>query len=150
MKTESHLWRGLWRVSALMRNRGEKSEVLRNDDMVAHITLAQARVIDQFFRAPAGGLMLKDLAAQLRLTPGAVSLLVDALVKQDILSRKVSESDRRAVSITLSKSGEEFRSKIEKFFDGLSLEILQGIPQEEVAVFLRVLDQLCLNLEKNK
>ncbi|MCQ2352945.1 MAG: MarR family transcriptional regulator [Victivallaceae bacterium] len=150
MKAESHLWRGLWQVSALMRNRGEKSAVLRNDDMVAHITLAQARVIDQCFRAPKSGLMLKDLAAQLRLTPGAVSLLVDALVRQGILSRKVSESDRRAVSITLSESGEEFRSKIETFFDELSREIMQDIPADDLAAFLRVLDQLCLNLEKNK
>ncbi len=150
MKTESRLWRGLWKLSALMRNRGEKSDVLRNDEMAAHITLAQARVIDQCFQAPKGGMMLKDLAAQLKLTPGAVSLLVDSLVKQDILSRKVSETDRRAVSITLSRAGEEFRTKFEKFFDGLSAEIVQGIPADDVATFLRVLDQLCRNLEVNK
>ncbi|MCQ2377891.1 MAG: MarR family transcriptional regulator [Victivallaceae bacterium] len=149
MKKQPSLWREIWKLSLLMRNRGEKSELLRNDEMARRITLAQARVIDQFLKEPSDGMMLKDLAARLNLTPGAVSLLVDSLVRQNILSRRVSESDRRAVSITLSPSGEEFRVRFETFFDELSREMIAGVDPRDLETFLRVLGQLGRNLEKN-
>ena len=148
MKPQSALWRGLWKLSSLMRSRGEHSEILRNDEMAQRITLAQARVIDQFFKEPSGGMMLKDLASRMHLTPGAVSLLVDALVRQNVLSRKISENDRRAVSITLSETGKDFRQRFERFFDDLSSEMIADIDPRELDTFLRVLETLCRNLEE--
>ncbi len=49
---------------------------------------------------------LSDLADHLGLTLPSVSKLVDGLVKQELISRRESTSDRRRLTLVLTQSGE--------------------------------------------
>jgi len=88
------------------------------------------------------GVMLKTLAEKVKLTSGAVSIIVDSLVQQGFLERRHSEVDRRAVSIFLSEKGKERASLYSRFYTELITEFLNELTEEEQQTFVRLLGRL--------
>lgn len=70
------------------------------------------------------GIPLKTLAAQLKVTPATASEMVDTLVRREIVERRHSESDRRAIAIRLQRNWQalfsahekEYMRRVEAFF----------------------------------
>ena len=141
MENHTKVWRNLWRLSALMRNRCEKLGVCDQENL-ARLSLAQAKVLDCIFQSTKSNIMLKDIAGALHMTPGAASLLVDSLVKRGMITRRTSESDRRAVTIELSDAGRKFRENFEAILDNLSIEMISGIPEKSIETFIEVQEQI--------
>ncbi len=52
--------------------------------------------------------LMRELAAFLRVTPPAATLLVEGLVKDGLLARSLDVKDRRAVRIMLTQKGKTF------------------------------------------
>lgn len=111
---------------------------------VAKVTLGQLRVLKAVYnlspeQKDQSGIMLKTLAAKINLTAGAASIIVDSLVKMQLLDRLPDENDRRAVKIRLSRQGAEHFERHFNYFTATMDEILSGIPEEELEVFEKVL-----------
>ena len=87
------------------------------------------------------GIMLKTLAEKVKLTSGAVSIIVDSLVRQGLLERRHSEVDRRAVNIFLSAEGRKKIDSYIAFFDRRTAEFLAELTPEEVTAFLSLLER---------
>lgn len=88
------------------------------------------------------GIKLKQIAAQTRQSMSTVSETVDFLVNNELLSRKISDKDRRAIEIELTHKGKLFvRRHIEKLAR-IWQETLVGISQEEQETFFKVLTML--------
>lgn len=51
------------------------------------------------------GISVKDVAISMDISPSAATQLIDALVKEGTISRRISERDHRVVSLQLSKDG---------------------------------------------
>ena len=85
------------------------------------------------------GLMLKTLAEKVKLTSGAVSIIVDSLVRQGLLERRHSEKDRRAVNIYLSAKGEEKIERYIAFFTRRTSEFLADLTPAEQEMFISLL-----------
>jgi DNA-binding MarR family transcriptional regulator len=70
--------------------------------------------MDLFFRLTKEkeGISVKEIADSLHITPGAVSQIVDGVVKMGIVTRAEDPNDRRSQRIRLS---EKAKSKIEHF-----------------------------------
>ena len=137
------------KVGASMRLMHEISEMMRDltgrPSRVApenKTTIAQIRVISTVFRHAPESVMLKDIAGELKLTPGAISQTVDALVRDGMIERHRAEHDRRAVAIRVSKKAEKFRQHIEKESAKLMKGFLEDIPERDLSVFVRVLEIL--------
>lgn len=88
------------------------------------------------------GVMLKTLAEKVKLTSGAVSIIVDSLVQQGFLERRHSEVDRRAVSIFLSEKGKERAALYAEFYNKLITDFLNELTEDEQHTFVRLLDRL--------
>ncbi|MEG2075864.1 MAG: MarR family transcriptional regulator [Victivallaceae bacterium] len=101
--------------------------------------------------SPAGKKRVKDIAEELGITPGAVSQVVDKLVRDGVLDRCTDAEDRRSVVITLSEQGREVAREIDGSFGCLMTRLLQGVPPEKLLIFNEVLQmmQLALATEKN-
>ena len=69
----------------------------------SEISIPQFRTMRFIQRHPDSS--LSDLAEHLGLTLPSVSKLVDGLVKQKLVSRKVSSEDRRRVTLLLTETG---------------------------------------------
>jgi DNA-binding MarR family transcriptional regulator len=81
---------------------------------------------------------LKDVAFEMDISPGGMSQAVDVLVRNGLVERFTSETDRRAVVIRLSKAGQAKRKRIHDFFVGMTQELIDGIPDEDLETFCRV------------
>ena len=88
------------------------------------------------------GCSVKEIAERLGVTQGAASQIIDKLVRKGPLERVPDEKDRRCVRITLSKAGLERHRRISASFEKLMNQLLEGVPSENVRIFVDVLDHL--------
>ena len=82
------------------------------------------------------------LAEQLGTTRGAVSQIIEKMVRKGPLTRVPDPDDRRSVRITLSPEGLKQHRKICVSFDHLMKKMLEGVEEEKVRIFTEVLDHL--------
>jgi DNA-binding MarR family transcriptional regulator len=69
------------------------------------ITEGDYAVLVHLSEAPAGQLRMCDLAASLHLSPSGLTRRLDRLVRQGLVSREPSESDRRVTLAVLTAAG---------------------------------------------
>lgn len=119
-----------------------RSLSVATSDLPGQLTLAQARVAAVIFSQPPEGIMLKEIATELNLTPSAVSQTVDWLVKEDIVERCPSPTDRRTVVIRPTARGEELRREHNRKISEIMSLCCAGIAPEDATVFQKVLNQL--------
>lgn len=77
---------------------------LRDD---AGITLPQFDLLAVLDRAEGGELVMGELSRRLMVTNGNVTALVDRLVRDGLLERRVSPTDRRALMVRMTPRGRD-------------------------------------------
>lgn len=140
-------WKLLYRNTDLFRDLIEKYHPIGN---IGQITVSQIKIMNCILDHEPNGIMLKDLAGELDLTPGAVSQAVEHLVRDGFVERCTSETDRRAVCIKLSPEGKKIRARNKVFFDRLTAAFLDTLPEEKQTVFIEVLEGLHEYLKNEK
>ncbi len=106
------------------------------------LTIAQIRVVAVIFEHQPDGMMLKDIADELHLTPGAVSQTVDNLVREGIVERTVSPTDRRAVLIRPAPFGLELSALHDRKLNDAMRKISEAVDPVEYEIFARVVVRL--------
>lgn len=89
---------------------------------------------------------VKDLAEMLKVTPGAVTQFVDALVEMDLVRREEDAKDRRIIRIKLSELA---ISKLEEFRKGYlasASRVFDVLSDAEIKEFVRLLDKVDTHL----
>ena len=149
MKNEKlqQCWELLFRNTELLQDLIGKCYPVRQ---YAQITVSQVKMCICICRHEPDGVMLKDLAEELELTPGAVSQTVENLVRMGFVERGTAEKDRRAVCIKLSPEGRKMRVLHENFFNVLAAAYFETVPQEKQEIFLEVLTGLYDYLKTEK
>ena len=95
-----HVWRNLLRLADRLSSSGTT-----NCDLPARLPLSQLRVMGVIYDRHPEGVMLKEVADELKLTPGAISQSVDVLVRENLVERTTSPSDRRAIQLRPTAAG---------------------------------------------
>lgn len=133
-KTAAEVCQSLFNTSDLMHYLHMKNDpILKNN-----ISISQLKLLGCLFRHQGDGMRLKDVAFEMDISPGGMSQAVDVLVRNGLVERFTSETDRRAVVIRLSKAGQAKRKRIHDFFVGMTQELIDGIPDEDLETFCRV------------
>jgi DNA-binding MarR family transcriptional regulator len=89
----------------------------------------------------------KNIAAHMRLTPGAVTQLMEGLVEKGYLERTLDERDHRIANVCLAERG------IQKFKDlwskrkAVMRETMNTLTTEELSVTLRVQEKMLEQIE---
>ncbi len=139
-------WKLLFRVVDALRSRAQRN----HQDPMKKITLARLRIMGCLFEHDGKPLMLKEIAEKFNFTPGAASQTIDALVKEELVERLASPTDRRAVCIRLTRKGEEIRKCLDAGFTGAMEKLLREVPKEKRENFLEILEFLLANLKAGK
>lgn len=129
------LWMLIMRAADLSRNYA----FAISEGEFEKVTMAQQHVLSAVYSNPGPGLMIKDIALQLNLTPGAVSQTVESLVKMDAVERVASEHDRRAVIIRPSKKGMGLRELLGKRINPVMRRALANATAAETATFVKIM-----------
>ena len=93
------VWRNLMRLADRLSSTG-----VTDCDLPSRLPLSQLRVVGVIYDRHPAGVMLKDIADELKLTPGAISQTVDVLVRENLVERTTSPTDRRAILLRPSTS----------------------------------------------
>lgn len=83
-----------------------------------------------------------EVAKELSITVGTLTVAINNLVKKDYVQRLRSEDDRRVVKLGLTKKGKLLYRVHQHFHHEMVKNILNGMEQEEKAALLRALKNL--------
>jgi DNA-binding MarR family transcriptional regulator len=73
----------------------------------------------------------KELARLMKLTPGRITHLLNALERKNLIDRAIDKSDRRSIQVSLTEHTGEFLAKIIAEYTKLHEEIIKYIPVEK-------------------
>jgi DNA-binding MarR family transcriptional regulator len=94
-----------------------------------------------------GSKTMSEIATELEITMGTLTIAVDKLIKKGYLERSRSDSDRRIVNVTLTKRGKLAYRIHEKFHLDMVQAIMLDFTQEEDEVLLTALGKLNKHLK---
>ena len=92
--------------------------------------------------------LIKDIEQELNITKSVASNLVKRMVQNGLVELEVSPNDKRAKYVHLTEKARSQMKQIKSFFDRIDRSLLEGVSEEELAIFEEVLDKLQANLKK--
>jgi DNA-binding MarR family transcriptional regulator len=94
-------------------------------------------------RAPGARLTMSELSAELSLTSGGVTRLVDRMVERGLVERQHCPSDRRSIYVALTDQGfEALRDATVVHLDGLDRHLLGPLDEHDRAALALALQKL--------
>jgi MarR family transcriptional regulator, transcriptional regulator for hemolysin len=119
----------------------------RLDARIAAFGLTESRWLVLLHLARNGdGLTQKDLAARLAVEAPSLVRTLDWLEREGFVERREVPHDRRAKTVHLTAKAAPLLRRIEEVATGVRAEILDGIPEADLATCLRVLERAARNL----
>jgi len=95
-------------------------------------------------------IMMSELAEQLHVTMGTLTVMINNLVRKGFVERHKSEKDRRIVKAGLTESGRQIYDMHELFHENLVDALIGDFDEGEQLVVSRALRNLQTFIEKNQ
>lgn len=92
--------------------------------------------------------LIKDIEQEFKITKSVASNLVKRMVQNGLVELEVSPSDKRAKFVHLTEKSRSQMKQVKSFFDRMNRSLLDGISEENLAIFEEVMGQLQANVEK--
>ena len=92
--------------------------------------------------------LIKDIEQEFNITKSVASNLVKRMVQNGLVELEVNPSDKRAKFVHLTEKSRSQMKQIKSFFDRMNRSLLDGISEENLAIFEEVMGQLQANVEK--
>lgn len=90
----------------------------------------------------------KDIEEAFSVRRSTVSRVVTLMENKGLVERRSVQGDARLKKLVLTDKALEIHTAIEKELEELNRDIVEGIPQEEVDVFMRVAGRMIENLDE--
>lgn len=113
------------------------NELRRRDKQLA--TSAQFRTLSAIEKG--GSWRMSDLSEKLRVSNGSLTIMVNRLIEEGLVSRGRSEKDRRVVTVQLTDKGHEFLQQQKEMVRNMMAEYIDRLStaeQEELANAINV------------
>jgi DNA-binding MarR family transcriptional regulator len=123
--------------------------VLLNDDMtqaIEALDLTPSRTHLLWELGQRGPVTQRVLAEALRVTPRAVTGLVDALVKSGLVTREPHRADRRATLVTFTPEGKRLIAQLKRDHRVLARALFRPMSRREFDCFARGLTDVITSL----
>lgn len=113
------------------------------------VTLPQFDLLAAVARSPEG-LVMGELSRRLMVTNGNVTALVDRLVRDGLLERTVSPSDRRALVVRMTDKGWDAFHAVAPAHRQWIDELMKAVPRQEVEALYNALAVLKTSVAENR
>lgn len=91
----------------------------------------------------------KDFEQEFNIRRSTASAILSLMEKNELIKREGVPHDARLKKIALTNKALEVHSVVTEAFERFESTIKEGISEEELEVFLRVLDKINSNIERN-
>ena len=112
-----------------------------------NLTAEQFLVMDTLWNQ--GEMTQQSIAYIIQKDKNSVTQFIDNLEKKGLVQRVVDSADRRVNNIKLSKTGLAMKENTKQVAINAVNDILEGIPEEDLKAFVKVLNRACDNIEKH-
>ena len=92
--------------------------------------------------------LIKDIEQEFKITKSVASNLVKRMVQNGLVELEANPVDRRAKFVRLTDKSRSQMQEVKSFFDRMNRSLLDGISEENLAIFEEVMGQLQANVEK--
>ena len=89
-----------------------------------------------------------DLAKELSLQKGHISVAMFSLCKKGFLQSEQSQEDRRYVHFRITDEGQKVKEEIERIKDSINHKILEGFSEEDICILRTLCCKILKNVEK--
>lgn len=113
-----------------------------------HIGPLQIRIIEYLSKHKNQDISQKDLELELNVSKSAISGVINTMEKKKLVERIPSSNDARKNKIILSEESLVFYNEMQENLDKLNEELLSSISEEELNDFLRIIEKLRKNIQK--
>ena len=151
MGEELQSWKSVFRLGELLELAAARKQAQSHNKLYGNLTFSQSRVCIALIRLlekQPEGVTLKQLSAELEVTPGAASELVEELVKKGVISRTRSESD--AVCIRFLDNVTAMHRTASKEIENTYRKMLSVLSAEELSEWERLLDKILNSYQKGQ
>ena len=139
-----------WRLGVAIAQIARRWRV-RLDQRILPFGLTESRWLVLLSLARRGdGITQKDLAKRLNVEGPTMVRTLDWLEGQGFVARRAAPGDRRAKTIHLTPAAQPVLQKIEAEAAAVRAEILNDIPEEDLAMCLAVLDRVAQGLARTE
>ena len=111
-----------------------------------NLTAEQFLVMDALWNQ--GEMTQQSIAFIIQKDKNSVTQFIDNLERKGLVNRVVDSSDRRVNNIRLSKAGMAMKDNTKQVAINALNEILEGISEEDLKAFVKVLNKACNNIEQ--
>ena len=111
-----------------------------------NLTAEQFLVMDTLWNQ--GEMTQQNIAYIIQKDKNSVTQFIDNLEKKGLVQRVVDTSDRRVNNITLTAEGMAMKDNTKAVAINAVNNILEGISEEELQAFVRVLNHACDTIER--
>ncbi len=125
--------------------------VRSNANMPRHhfdLTVAEANILMRLGQKP-NGMNVKELAAQMGVTSGAISQFTDKLVEKALVERTADPEDRRSVRITISSKVRHSRDEFKDHFFNHLQGLFDDFSNQELEEFIGLLSKIKTDASTN-
>lgn len=153
MGEELQSWKSVFRLGELLELAAARKQAQSHNKLYGNLTFSQSRVCIALIRLlekQPEGVTLKQLSAELEVTPGAASELVEELVKKGVVSRTRSETNRRAVCIRFLDNVMAMHRTASKEIESTYRKMLSVLSAEELSEWERLLDKILNSYQKGQ
>ena len=118
------------------------SEVFKKNGV--NLTAEQYLVMDTLWNE--GTLTQQAIAFIIQKDKNSVTQFIDNLEKKGLVTRSVSQEDRRVNNIVVTEKGMALKDSTKQLAIDTMNKALEGIPEEDVLTFVDVLKKVCANI----
>ncbi len=153
MGQDGQSWKTLFLITEQLEQAALRKEAQMNSKLYGNLTFSQSRVCIALIRMlekMPEGVTLKQLSAELEITPGATSELVEELVKKGIVSRTQSKNDRRAVCIKFLDNIMAMHKAASREIDCTYRKMLTVLTEQERLEWARISEKIITGCQTEK
>lgn len=89
----------------------------------------------------------KDIEKKFNMRRATVAEILSLMEKNGLIERKSMSADARLKEITLTQKSMEIKNNIEKEIKKVEKDLKKGLTQEELRIFVNILEKMSKNLE---
>lgn len=110
----------------------------------AGLTMGQPKVLD--FLKDHDGASQKEIAAGCLIEAGSLTSILNRMEEKGLIERKILNGNRRTFHIFLTDQGKKGQKIVEETFADIEGAAFLGIPEEEIATFMKTYEKIYKNL----
>ena len=143
---EKHIARDLKRVDIEIGQR--LFSIAKEKDIPAPPSPLQARILEFLFKNEENEVNQKDIEQHICVSKATISGALFSMEKNGFIKRVTSQKDQRSKQIIITDSSREAYNSLSIVFEEVNKELLEGVTEDEIDTFYKILDKFSKNIKK--